>query len=220
FRDSFIGSAKSRLGWLTSLFRDLPRQLSIPVLATSLSLIAALGIGYYLAGRFVIPINNLKVDSLQDGVVQGLEALPIYSVGGVFTVWLHNLRALMLATLLGIFSFGALGLLVIMLPLVIIGYFMAALTGIGITPLMFLGAFVLPHGIVEIPAMIIAGAAILRLGATLAAPAPGKTIGAAFLDALASWTKVFFIVVAPMLLLAAVLEVYLTPTIVARFFGG
>jgi uncharacterized membrane protein SpoIIM required for sporulation len=220
FRDSFIGSAKSRLGWLTSLFRDLPRQLSIPVLATSLSLIAALGIGYYLAGRFVIPINNLKVDSLQDGVVQGLEALPIYSVGGVFTVWLHNLRALMLATLLGIFSFGALGLLVIMLPLVIIGYFMAVLTGIGIAPLMFLGAFVLPHGIVEIPAMIIAGAAILRLGATLAAPAPGKTIGAAFLDALASWTKVFFIVVAPMLLLAAVLEVYLTPTIVARFFGG
>lgn len=220
FRDSFVGPAKSRLDWLIGLFKGLPRQLAIPTLITTLSLAASIGIGIYLAGRFVVPVDILKVDQLQDGVVQGLDALPIYSVGGVVTVWLHNLRALALATLLGVFSFGALGLLVIMLPMVIIGYFMAAVSGIGITPLMFFGAFVLPHGILEIPAMILAGAAILRLGATLASPAPGRTIGAAFLQALADWTKVFAFVVAPLLLLAAVLEVYLTPAVVVWVLGG
>jgi uncharacterized membrane protein SpoIIM required for sporulation len=220
FRDAFVGQAKSKLDWFTGLFKGLPRHLAIPALIAAISLVVSILIGVSLAGRFVIPVEILKVDNLQDGVVQGLDALPIYSVGGVVTIWFHNLRALVLATLLGIFSFGALGLLVIMLPMVIIGYFMAAFTGIGITPFMFFGAFVLPHGILEIPAMIIAGAAILRLGATLAAPAQGRTIGAAFLHALADWTKVFFFVVAPMLLFAAVLEVYVTPAVVVWLFGG
>jgi len=89
-----------------------------------------------------------------------------------------------------------------------------------LSPLLFLLAFVLPHGILEIPALIIAGAAILRLGAAIASPAPGKTISEAWLGAAADWAKVMVGLVLPLLLGAAALEVLLTPRIVTWLFGG
>ena len=84
----------------------------------------------------------------------------------------------------------------------------------------FLAAIVLPHGILEIPAIILAGAAILRLGAMLAAPANDKTIGEAWIVALADWAKVMFRLVLPLLLGAALLEVLVTPRIAVWLLGG
>ncbi len=78
----------------------------------------------------------------------------------------------------------------------------------------------LPHGVLEIPAIIIAGAAILRLGATLAAPARDQTIGEAWLAAFADWTRVMVALVLPLLMGAAFLEVFVTPHVVAYIFGG
>jgi uncharacterized membrane protein SpoIIM required for sporulation len=90
----------------------------------------------------------------------------------------------------------------------------------GLSPFLFYGAFVLPHGILEIPAIAIAGASILRLGATQAAPAHGQTIGEAWLRALADWAKILLLVVAPLLLGAAILEIYVTPGVVTQLLSG
>jgi uncharacterized membrane protein SpoIIM required for sporulation/ABC-type transport system involved in multi-copper enzyme maturation permease subunit len=211
------GSLRQRL---VAFYRQFPRRYFRPMGVVAVLLLAAIAIGFVLSGRFTIPAEKLELANLSGGSMQGLEALPIFSVGGVLTIWLHNLRALLLGTLLGIFSFGVLGLLVIMLPLVIIGYFMAALAGVGFSPLLFFSVFVLPHGILEIPGLIVAGAAILKLGATLAAPARQGTIGQAFLLAFTDWAKVMLLVVCPLLLGAAVLEVFVTPAVVLWFFGG
>ena len=143
-----------------------------------------------------------------------------FSASGIGTVWLHNFRAIGLATLFGIFSFGVLGVLVLMLPFALIGYFMASMASTGLPVSTFLAALVLPHGILEIPAIILAGAAILRLGATLAAPAQGKTIGEAWIAALADWAKVMLSLVLPLLLGAAALEILLTPRIAIWLLGG
>ncbi len=59
----------------------------------------------------------------------------------------------------------------------------------------------------EIPAIILAGAAILHLGASLAAPSKGHGIGEAWLQAFADWTRIMVGLVIPMLFGAAVLEV-------------
>ena len=91
-------------------------------------------------------------------------------------------------------------------------------TGLPVTT--FLAAMVFPHGILEIPAIILAGAAILRLGATLATPAKDKTIGEAWIAALADWAKVMLSLVLPLLLGAAALEVLLTPRIAVWLLGG
>jgi stage II sporulation protein M len=169
---------------------------------------------------FVLPPELLNWSNLDQGFLQGLESMRFFSVSGVGTVWLHNLRAIALATLFGVFSFGVLGVLVLMLPFIIIGYFMASMSSTGLPVTTFLAAMVLPHGILEIPAIILAGAAILRLGATLAAPAKDKTIGEAWIAALADWAKVMLSLVLPLLLGAAALEVLLTPRIAVWLLGG
>jgi uncharacterized membrane protein SpoIIM required for sporulation len=107
-----------------------------------------------------------------------------------------------------------------MLPFILIGYFMASVAGIGLHPLTFLVALVLPHGLLEIPAIILAGAAVLRLGATLAAPASGRTIGETWLLSLSDWTKIMVGLVLPLLLGAAAIEIYITPRLAVLILGG
>jgi uncharacterized membrane protein SpoIIM required for sporulation len=132
---------------------------------------------------------------------------------------LQNLRAVLIATLLGIFSFGVLGMLVLMLPLIIIGFVAANVSLAGNSALTFLVALVLPHGLIEIPAMVLAGAAILNLGATLTAPAEGKTIGEAWLQALAKWAKIMLGLVLPLFVIAALIEVFITPHVAVYILG-
>jgi len=81
-------------------------------------------------------------------------------------------------------------------------------------------AFVLPHGILEIPAIALSGAATLRLGAALAAPVEDRTLSEALIHAFADWVKILIFCVAPPFLAAAVLDVFLTPEIALRLLGN
>ena len=77
----------------------------------------------------------------------------------------------------------------------------------------------LPHGILEIPAAILATAAVLEAGAILATPTPNKTIGEVWLATLADWAKVMVGVVIPLLVVAAAIEVWITPRIALLLVG-
>ncbi|MCK5430114.1 MAG: hypothetical protein KAI94_11615, partial [Anaerolineales bacterium] len=68
--------------------------------------------------------------------------------------------------------------------------------------------------------IILAGAAVLRLGATLAAPASGRTIGETWLLSLSDWTKIMVGLVLPLLLGAAAIEIYITPRLAVLILGG
>jgi len=76
-----------------------------------------------------------------------------------------------------------------------------------------------PHGIIEVPAILLSTAAVLRIGFLLATPMKDRTIGEVFLMALAGWLQVMVGVVTPLLLLAALIESWITPLILVRFFG-
>jgi uncharacterized membrane protein SpoIIM required for sporulation len=110
--------------------------------------------------------------------------------------------------------------IVLMLPLMLIGYFTASVATAGIAPAAFWAAFVLPHGVLEIPAIIFVGAAVIRMGGTLAAPAHGETIGEAWLRSLADWAKILAGVVLPLLFLAAMVEVLVTPHLAVWIIGS
>lgn len=220
FRDAFIGQARTPWGWYRSEVGPLVSRIVLPVALLALCLAAGVAVGASQADNFPLPPAALNLDHLDQGFLEGIGSYQFFTPAGVGLVWFHNLRALGLATLLGIFSFGVLGVVVLMIPLMLVGYFMATMTTVGIPALDFLTAFILPHGILEIPAIILAGAAILRLGATLAAPAQSQTIGEAWLRALADWAKIMLGLVAPMLLGAAVLEVLVTPRVAVWILGG
>lgn len=218
-RRGFTGQARSIFEWYR---RDVPAALwsvRVPIAISALSLVVGFWAGASLANEFRLPPSLVSFDKISKGFIEGLQAARFYSTSGTVIVWLQNLRAVLIATLLGIFSFGVLGLLILMLPLAIIGYVAANVSLAGNSVFTFLVALVLPHGVLEIPAIILAGAAILNLGATLTAPADGKTIGEAWLQALAKWAKIMFGVVVPLFLFAALIEVFITPQVAVWVLG-
>jgi uncharacterized membrane protein SpoIIM required for sporulation len=84
-----------------------------------------------------------------------------------------------------------------------------------------LGALVLPHAIIEIPAALLAGAAIVRWGMVVVSPSHGRSLGHHWLAGFAEWARLMVGLVVPLLALAAALEVFVTPQIAVRvLFGG
>ncbi len=223
FWGAIVGDAKSLSTWIRREIVKTTQRMWLPLLLVFAAFVGGALVGVQQAQIFVLPPDLLDISNLQQGFVQeidGFETLRFFSLESVPLVWVHNLRVIILATILGIFTFGVMGVIVLMLPFILIGYFTVAAARAGIQPGLFLTAFVLPHGILEIPAIALAGAAILRLGATLSTPAENRTIGEALLISLADWVKVLMIFVLPMLFGAAILEVFITPEVALRMLGN
>jgi uncharacterized membrane protein SpoIIM required for sporulation/ABC-type transport system involved in multi-copper enzyme maturation permease subunit len=220
FWRDFRGEASSPWDWYRHELGKTFSKMRLPALLVSVVLIGGVVLGASLADQFIIPPELINQETLLNGGIEGIQEFRFFDNSSILVVLLNNIRTIFLATFAGLLSFGVLALIVMVVPILFIGFFAATSASAGLSPLLFLLAFVLPHGILEIPAIIIAGAAILRLGATIASPAPGKTISEAWLGAAADWAKIMVGLVLPLLLGAAALEVLLTPRIVYWLFGG
>ena len=126
-------------------------------------------------------------------------------------VW-QNTRVLLAGAVLSIFTFGVMGLILAALPFGVLGFLFAQFLLSGVNPVLFLAA-VLPHSVIEVPAVILATAAALRLGVVFIDPPKNTTVGEAWLQALSDLIKVGLLVTA-LLIVAAFIEVYVTPVIV------
>jgi len=219
FWKMFTGNARSPLDWYQREISETLNRIRIPLILMTLVLITATLIGACYASTNALPVELFNTSDMGKNLFQGMEVLRFFSLEGVSWVWLHNLRAISLATLMGIFSFGVLGVVLLLTPLAMVGYFSAIVAQTGVSPVLFITGFVLPHGILEIPAIILAGAAILHMGATLIAPSNQHTIGEIWLRGFADWAKIMLALVIPLLLGAATLEVFLTPTIAMFLLG-
>jgi uncharacterized membrane protein SpoIIM required for sporulation/ABC-type transport system involved in multi-copper enzyme maturation permease subunit len=203
--------------------RDISKLLRLNRLALGavlLSLTAAALIGWLYAVRYPLPAEALALEGLSHETFDqftGVSFLPTFSTWGILS---NNVRALLAATLLAVLSFGSIAVVLLMAPIAIIGFLTAQAAMAGYNPLIFVGAFVLPHGIVELPAAIIATAMALRLGASVVSPPPGMTVSQSWLQALAHFVKVFVLVVLPLLVVAAFIEVHVTPQVVIAVYGS
>lgn len=207
----FKGESRSLWGWWRTEVLHSGRKVLLPSGLTILVLLLGGYVGASQAKVFVLPAEYIQKYWNSSEIVSrlgALQLLPTYTVG---LVWFQNLRAILLASVGGFFTFGVLGMLILLLPFALIGYFTASLAQVGISPGIFLGAFIIPHAIVEVPAILLAGGAILRLGASFATPARGQTVGEAWLRALSDWAKVMLGLVMPLLLGAALVEMLITP---------
>ncbi|MEJ2597936.1 MAG: stage II sporulation protein M [Anaerolineales bacterium] len=220
FKRDFIGEAHTPWAWYGLEVAPTVKSMLSPLFGMIILLIFAIAAGVSQASVFHLPLQSFNVNHLDQGIVRGMESLHLFTASDIATVWYHNLRAIVLATLLGFFSFGVLGLIVLMVPVMLIGYLLASISMIGFSPLLLFGALVLPHGIFEIPAILLSGAAILHMGATLATPSQGETVGESWLRSLADWAKIMIGVVLPLLLAAAFMEVIVTPRVAMMFLGG
>jgi stage II sporulation protein M len=142
--------------------------------------------------------------------------VPITNIGISFPmIWGHNLQAILVILLLGLFSFGVLGILMYILNMGIIGATLALVGAVGVLPVRVGVIGILPHGIFEIPALILASSAIQYIGIILVTPCPQLTLGEVLIEAIADWSRIGFGLVLPLLTIAAIIETWVTPVLLS-----
>jgi uncharacterized membrane protein SpoIIM required for sporulation len=218
----FKGEASSFWEWYRLEVRTALRQLWIPVGVLVLLAAITLWSGFHWTviniPELVDMTSPVAVEKLSNqfdrtttlsGFGQNLSAPFIFS---------HNVRAVSIILLAGLVSFSVLGMLVYLVNLTAVGALLGVFQLLGYSPLTLTINGLLPHGIFEVPALILASAAMLRIGVVLVTPQMGRSLGEVVLELLADWTKVAIGVVVPLLLIASIIETYITPVLLASAF--
>jgi uncharacterized membrane protein SpoIIM required for sporulation len=175
---------------------DLMWMRRLPVAIAAIGFIAGIGLGFAagrtgaIPGQVVKPVLSSLI-SASGSATQGQEALGIFG---------HNLLAFVLSALLAVFTAGLSGFALTLLPGFLLGY-AAALSSWSVAL-----SGVVPNGLIEIPAAIVAGGLVIHIGATAIHMEPNGGWTARILSAMADYTRSLRWLV-PALALAAVLEV-------------
>jgi uncharacterized membrane protein SpoIIM required for sporulation/ABC-type transport system involved in multi-copper enzyme maturation permease subunit len=222
YEDASIGAAcwldlKSILTWYHIEIPRTLRRMSIAIWITLGIGLVALLVAYFYVDSRVVP------GSLDPESIQKMQAALGSSVVGDYTpqfFFSHNIQAELGIIALGVFSFGVLGIVVYMGNFAIIGGLLATAKVVGISPLLFLLAGILPHGVFELPSIILASSAILYTGVELVTPKEGRTIGEAMLFSLADLVKVFLGICVPLLIVAAFIESWVTIPVFIYYLGN
>jgi uncharacterized membrane protein SpoIIM required for sporulation/ABC-type transport system involved in multi-copper enzyme maturation permease subunit len=222
FRDRFTGNARSISEWYR---REIPvtlRQLRRPLLIVlALSLVSVL-VSYMWVIENVpvyLKLTPERIGEIRTLVTENLTNMD--SLGERLpapVLFYHNARTTIVLLLLGLVSFGTLGLTLFLGNIALIGGVLGAAKLVGYSPLLVFIVGVLPHGIFELSAVFLATAAMLRVGAQLVTPQPDKSLGEMLLISLADWFRVFVGIALPFLAIAALIEIFVTPILIKLTF--
>ena len=219
FWRAFKGDATSLLGWFkVEVFRTLRKQFPSIILTIVIGLIAIV-VGYiWVSSNYPKIMDQFNAGDLSTTLSFGM-GVPAASIGISFpAIWGHNLQAIVVILLLGLFSFGVLGALVYLLNMGVIGAVLALIRALGASPLKVGIYGILPHGFFEIPALVLASAAILYIGVALVTPRSQRTLSEVLIEAIADWTKIGLGLVLPLLTIAAIIETWVTPVLLISAF--
>jgi uncharacterized membrane protein SpoIIM required for sporulation/ABC-type transport system involved in multi-copper enzyme maturation permease subunit len=222
FWSRFRASDAGRFGWWRFTLRRV-RQWRLPMLLLVAVWLGALALGYAQASRFAFPpeilanmpvVASENISLLRQGTAQNPGVAGALSAMILF----QNLRAIVIQAVLGIFSFGVVAVMVYMLPWSLVGYLAGQFALSGANPLS-VAPFVVPHAIVELPALLLASTAIFHWGAATIALPPGRSLAHVWLEAGADFARVLLGLTVPLLVAAALTESLVTPLVVAWAFG-
>ena len=219
-RTTFGADARTPAEWYRGLFSHSLPQLKIPALIMMLALLLAYAIGVRLSSTYTLPLGALSIGQVPQGAELDLRSFGLLTGRGWVWVMSNNIRAILIASFLGAFTFGVAGIVLLMAPVGIIGYFAGNLALAGLNAPLLIGGVVAPHGLAEIPAIILAGAAILRLGLAWVSLPQGTSLGESWLRAVGEWARIGLGLVLPLLAVAAALEVFVTPLVALRVLTG
>ena len=223
FRQRFVGGAETIADWYRVVLPQTLRQLRQPLLVVSM-----VGLISIIASYLWVVVNVPSLVSITPERTEELRTLVASNIGNFDrfsaqlpsapVLFLSNARAMVVFLLVGLFSFGTLGLAFFMVNFVLVGGVLGAAELVGFSPLLTFAVGILPHGIFELTAVVIGTAAMLRVGAQLVATDTDKSLGETVLVSLADWFKVFLGLVVPLLAVAAVIEIYITPALIRMAF--
>jgi uncharacterized membrane protein SpoIIM required for sporulation/ABC-type transport system involved in multi-copper enzyme maturation permease subunit len=218
FWQGFTGGARGVKDWFFKAVPAAVREMRWAVLIISLVTLVSVYLGYRQADRFYFDFQASSLDNVNEGVKRLYDLMPALSVQSLMMIFWQNVRVMILAMILGALSMGIIGVMPLVASMGVTGYLMALLQGNGIPIIQYL-ALILPHGIVEIPAAILATAAVFQAGAVLATPTSDRTVGEVWLISLAKWARIMVGLVIPLLLIASAIEAWVTPRIAILIFS-
>jgi len=222
FRDRLKGQATTVFEWyrqelpvtLSQLRQPLMIVLGLAVIAGIVSymwVVTNVPVYVNLTQERIIEFRTLIADNLSnlDNLGEELSA-PV--------LFYHNARTTVIFLLLGLVSFGTLGLTLFIGNIALVGGVLGAAQLVGYSPLLAFAAGILPHGVFELSAILLATAAMLKVGAQLVTPQPDRSLGEILLLSLADWFRIFVGIVLPLLAIAALVEIYITPVLIKLAF--
>jgi uncharacterized membrane protein SpoIIM required for sporulation/ABC-type transport system involved in multi-copper enzyme maturation permease subunit len=218
FRDRFTGQATSVFEWYRTEIPITLKQLRKPLMIVC-GLAVIVGIISYMwvvtnvpAYIALTPERTAQFRTLIADNLTNLDTLEQQFPAPL--VFYNNARATIVFLLLGLVSFGTLGLTAFIGNVALVGALLGGAQVIGYSPLLVFVTGILPHGIFELTAIFLASAAMLKVGAQLVTPQPDKSLGETLLLSLADWCRIFVGVVLPLLAIAAVVEIYVTTQLI------
>jgi uncharacterized membrane protein SpoIIM required for sporulation len=142
------------------------------------------------------------------------------------TVLVQNVRVSILSTGFSLFSFGVFAFLVPAVAFAQIGFIATALRDSGgswltlgaSSPLQFVLAYILPHGIIELPTFLLSAALGIRLGAALLTPPGDFSVGDNIIWSLGNIAKVWLLVLLPLIVLASLVEGFVSPLVIQAWY--
>jgi uncharacterized membrane protein SpoIIM required for sporulation len=218
------GTPAKNLGqWYTQAIPFSLRQVHVPVLITSLVFVGSFGVGMFLGTLPEYRLNVSVIQSVNEASPERLNSVfalvftqffdTNVQAQAIFDVMMQNGRILLAGLILSVFSFGVAPYVLIPIVYVVMGYALSQFLQAGFGVNLFLGA-TLTHGIVEIPMMILATAAMFRLGTIITRPPHNMTLGQAWTLAFGDTFKLTLGVIIPLMFIAALIEIWITPQII------
>jgi uncharacterized membrane protein SpoIIM required for sporulation/ABC-type transport system involved in multi-copper enzyme maturation permease subunit len=212
--------AKNLLEWFRLGIPLSLRRLggAVPVVLIVFVGMAIFGVWVGQQPQWQLPMGEVADFSTVNESLGGFLNLSTQTGALAFFVW-QNARVLLIATGLSMFTLGVGGVVLSSVVFLVFGYFLSQLAMVENGVSFFLAAIV-PHGIVEIPVIVIAIAAGLKLGASLTLPPRGMTVGQGWTQALSDTIRLGLGVVLPGLVIGALLEAFVTPAVLLALIGG
>jgi uncharacterized membrane protein SpoIIM required for sporulation/ABC-type transport system involved in multi-copper enzyme maturation permease subunit len=217
--DQYSGAPFSLARFYRSDLPALLRDYKLPLLV---ALIAA--VGGLLSGGYIG--HHYRVRTL-DTYLANIGQSPTPSLGLGLFVFANNIRVAALSSVFSLFVFGVFSFLVPAVAFAQIGFVASSLGERGgswlelaaNSPSQFLLAYVVPHGVIELPTAILGAALGIRIGISLMSPPKGFSVGQNILWSLAQFAKVWALVLVPLFLISGLLEGLVTPMVIRALYG-
>lgn len=194
-------------------FPALLHDYRAPLVVSFIAVMTGLIFGYFAFGEY-------RARWLDAALGSEFGSAPDPSPLFALEIAANNVRVAILSNLLSLFCFGIFAFLVPAAAFAQIGYVASWTAANGQSPWTFALAYVLPHGIVELPTFVLSAALGIRLGASVLYAPRGFTIGQNILWSLANLAKIFLFVILPLTLLSAAIEGLITPLVVRALYAS
>lgn len=219
FWEKFKGRSTSLVEWFVVEVFATVRKLRYSILASVfVGLVGAVAAFIWIQQYHIEPmqITSVTWDALLKNIGQSVIRSPGQARELFLYIFGNNVRVVFVILLLGAVSFSVAGFMAFIANMSLVGGVLGVMQMIGISPWPIFLAGILPHGIIELPAVILASAGVLHMGVMLVTPDARRTFGEVYLEAFADWAKIFIGLVLPMLLVAAAIEAFITPLLLQR----